>query len=395
MTRRYYANAAPQQTLSTSLNASATSLTIAGSFTGWPSSFPFFATLDLGTGTDEIVSVTGISGTTATIVRGQDGTTAQSHPSGATLDCTVVRQDLDEANAHVNATTGVHGVSGAVVGTTDTQTLTNKTLTNAILNNPTVSGGNYTNFAAAGDATHAAMTGSATTSGGKTFSGKNSSGVEKFSVNDAGNVVTSGTVSSAGITSSGPASATTGSFSGAVTGASFTATGAVAGATANITGAVSAGSVSSTGAVSGSGFTASGNGVVSGVIQPNVYATTAARDAAITSPAAGMTVFITAEGRKHTYNGSAWVGETVMRKYSGTTDSHGFATITHSLGFTPTCITATPCNPVTADANASFYMAAMIDDSAINSTTFKVRAINGATGFFPAGTTISVFCAIS
>lgn len=136
--RRYYANAAPQQTLANSITNSATTLQVAGSFAGWPTQFPYFAVLDYGTASMEIVQVTGVVGTTATVVRGQDGTASISHPAGATLDQGVIRQDFDEANAHTTAQNGVHGVSGSVVGTTDSQTLSNKTLISPIVNTPTV-----------------------------------------------------------------------------------------------------------------------------------------------------------------------------------------------------------------------------------------------------------------
>jgi len=71
----------------------------------------------------------------------------------------IIGRDLQEANDHIEASTGVHGVSGSVVGTTSTQTLSNKTisaadntltgvatltgtqtLTNKTITSPTVSG---------------------------------------------------------------------------------------------------------------------------------------------------------------------------------------------------------------------------------------------------------------
>lgn len=130
---RQYANA-PATTLASSCTSVATSISVA-SVTGLPITFPYTLIIDRGTATEEVVSVTAAAGTTLTVSRGQDSTTGFAHNAGATVVHGISAQDIREANAHVNANSGVHGVAGSVVGTTDTQTLTNKTLTS-----PTIGG---------------------------------------------------------------------------------------------------------------------------------------------------------------------------------------------------------------------------------------------------------------
>lgn len=130
MSLRYYSNVASTGTLSAAVNGTDTTtvLTLTSALTGW-SATPTIAALGYGQPDEEIVLVTAISGSTATVTRGFDGSNKQSHTTGATLRHVVSALDFREPNDHVNATSGVHGVAGAIVGTTDTQTLSNKTLT--------------------------------------------------------------------------------------------------------------------------------------------------------------------------------------------------------------------------------------------------------------------------
>jgi len=87
--------------------------------------------IDPDTALEEIVDVSNYaSGNTLTIARGIDGSTGVAHSAGAVVRHMVVGRDLQEANDHIEATTG-HGATGAVVGTTNTQTLTNKTIDTA------------------------------------------------------------------------------------------------------------------------------------------------------------------------------------------------------------------------------------------------------------------------
>jgi hypothetical protein len=121
-----YANA-PATALSSSITALDTIITL-DSVTGLPINYPYILILDRGEASEEVVLVTSASGDDLTVTRGYDSTVAFSHPSGAEVVHGISAIDPREANAHVNAASNVHGIAGSVVGTTDTQTLTNKNL---------------------------------------------------------------------------------------------------------------------------------------------------------------------------------------------------------------------------------------------------------------------------
>jgi hypothetical protein len=98
VTRRQYKGAAAQTTITNALASGDTSITIAAT-TGWPStaSVPFYVVISPGTASEEKCSAT-ISGSTLTLTRAQDDTTAQSHASGATIYPVFSADEADEAN---------------------------------------------------------------------------------------------------------------------------------------------------------------------------------------------------------------------------------------------------------------------------------------------------------
>lgn len=124
--------------------------------TGFPTSYPYTLAVDYGTSSEELVDVTNASGTTLTITRGVDGTSAQTHSIGAVVRHTSSGRDFADLQGHIAATSGVHGVSGTLVGTSDAQTLANKTLTSPSISGATLSG---------------TLSGSPTFSGAPVFSG--------------------------------------------------------------------------------------------------------------------------------------------------------------------------------------------------------------------------------
>ena len=105
VTRRQYKGAAAQTTTTNALSVSDTSVTLTAT-TGWPSTaaVPFYVVIDPGTSSEEKCSAT-ISGSTLTLVRAQDDTTASTHTSGATIYPVFTADEADEANEFTSTMT--------------------------------------------------------------------------------------------------------------------------------------------------------------------------------------------------------------------------------------------------------------------------------------------------
>jgi hypothetical protein len=175
---RQYSSISVETTLASSVNTTATTITVAtgtattlmGGITLAPSNADIFTVaLDADTVNEEIVFVTGVSGDTLTISRGQAGTgtpgvSGVSHTAGASVKHVLTSSDLIffRNNASPVASFGFSGstsgtttlqataIAGTntltlpatsndtLVGKATTDTLTNKTLTSPVINGATI-----------------------------------------------------------------------------------------------------------------------------------------------------------------------------------------------------------------------------------------------------------------
>lgn len=222
---RYYSSIALPTTLQVGINASATSIQVASS-AGFPGSFPFTLAIDYGSASEELVEVASGGPSIYTVSRAWDGTSATSHNPGAVIRHVTSAVDFTESRTHEASTTNIHGVTGVgndLVGTTSTQTLTNKTLTA-----PTINGGALTGT----------ITGTPTFSGAVTLGGGGT-----FTGTFGGSPTFSGTVTHSGATNLNAGGALAGTFTGTPTfsgNLTFSGAPTFSGASVNITNTLNA-----------------------------------------------------------------------------------------------------------------------------------------------------------
>ena len=134
---RNYTSISEAKTLTANVTNVATQITL-NNVTSLPSP-PYVLVLSPDTASEEVILVnadqTGVISPTLNVTRAiETGAIANTHTNGNTVKHMIVGSDLQSTQDHIDNTTTAHGATGAVVGTTNTQTLTNKTLTTPKIN---------------------------------------------------------------------------------------------------------------------------------------------------------------------------------------------------------------------------------------------------------------------
>lgn len=131
---RNYTSISEAKTLTANVTNVATQITL-NNVTNLPSP-PYILVLSPDTANEEAVLVdanqTGVISPTLNVTRATEvGAIAKTHTNGNTVKHMIVGSDLQTIWDHFDNTTTAHGATGAVVGTTNTQTFTNKTINSA------------------------------------------------------------------------------------------------------------------------------------------------------------------------------------------------------------------------------------------------------------------------
>ena len=358
MTTRKYTSRSQQTTLTGSVTSGALTLPVVSATTllgGATVSTGQTMTIviDPDTSLEEVVDIYSpttnpVAGNNLTVVRGQDGSSAQDHSAGAVVRHMIIGRDLREANTHIeSATGGIHGLASTsyVVGTIDAQTISNKTLGSALAaggfkitgaadpsSAQDVATKNYVDTGMASQVVAAAT--SATSAAASATAAATSASSASTSASSALTSQTAAATSAASAATSQTAAAT--SASSAATSASSAATSASSALTSQTAAATSATSSATSATSSATSFTS----------MDQKYLGAKSADPTLNNQggalATGATYFNTATNTMRVYNGSTWSNMTstaniTMFKYTasgGETSKSGADDNSATLGYT-------------------------------------------------------------
>ncbi len=382
---RYYSSTAVETALGSSIPAqsqgqSNTSF-IVGSVSGFPTSYPFTLIVDPDTSKEEVVTVTAGSGTTLTVTRGSDNTQAVAHSAGAVVRHGVSGRDFRDTENHIAARgydtdesiltaagqTHVHGLQsgdGVVVGSTKTQTLTNKTY----------SAGTFTGSFTASSATFV----SPTISGSPVITGLSSAGMVDTSATPKNYVDSILGSATAAATSAASAAASATSAAISATSAANSATAAANSASAAATSATSAAASATASANSAS---AAATSATSAAASATAAATSATSAAASASAAAASVATIASYATAAANSASA----AATSATSAAASASAAATSAASAAASTTAAAASAAAAATSETNA----AASASAAATSATSAATSATSAATSASAAATSAS------
>ena len=384
MTTRNYSSRSQQTTLTSAVTAGASSMVVvSGSALMGGATIPagttFTIVLDPDTAIEEIIDATAVSTNTFTITRNIDGSSAQAHSAGAVARHMAIGRDYREANAHVEASTGVHGISNSssVVGTVDGQTLTNKTLTTPVVNGATLAG------AVTASAT-VTLTGSIVVSGGSITG-----------LSSAGMVASSATPKNYVDAILGSATAAATSAASAATSATSAATSAASAATSAGSSETSAISSATSASASASSATAAATSATSAAASATAAATSAtsaaaSATAAATSATSAAASAVTAAASVATIAGYATTASnSASAAATSATSAAASATAAATSATSAAASTSAAAASATAAATSATSAAASQTAAATSATSASASATAAATSATSASTSAS------